>query len=674
MKMTRFRIQNYKKIEDSGWISCGDLTTFVGKNEAGKSALFRALSKLNPSDGERYNGLKEFPRKRYTSEFENNDWNVVTVEFELNKAERNALQSINPIFSETTTVTCRRRYSGDFEVTFNPGPATKIISNREFRAMLGELEVQIQDLIAPDGKGDKIKAFKELALKHLSELETKISKESPDEGVAPGHVDNLLNFLLSNMNESWQKELLNPLKQRLTKAKEVLNAGAKITEGESWIKKNMPVFVYFGKYDVLDSAINIPTFIQQLKQQPSAPRVRATKCLFEHVGLDIDEIMKLNPASSGQNEEQKRDLADERAIQMSSASTSMTATFSDWWEQRKHKFHYKIDGDFFRVWISDDLDPSEIELDQRSMGLQYFFSFYIVFLVEAERTHKNAILLLDEPGLHMHGTAQAKIVKFLEDLSKKNQTLYTTHSPFMIDGDKLEQIRVVYEEKDGTTKVSEDVWPKDKDALFPLQAALGYSITQTLFYAKRQIIVEGITDYQIFKAIDRVLKTKGMKGLREDAVLIPAGGVTNLVPLASMLLGHRVKVAAILDGDEPARNKGRSLHDKLLSGKKNVCVFVGDHLPNKVAELEDIFPETFYLETVEKSYDGKKIAFTAKEKKIPNISKRVASAFGRLNMGKFEKWLPVAAIIEMIENDPDQIPNETLEIFSQIFSEANKLL
>ena len=69
MRMQKFRVQNYKKIEDTGWIECNDITAFVGKNEAGKSALFRGLSKINPSDGEKYDGLKEFPRRRYASEF-----------------------------------------------------------------------------------------------------------------------------------------------------------------------------------------------------------------------------------------------------------------------------------------------------------------------------------------------------------------------------------------------------------------------------------------------------------------------------------------------------------------------------------------------------------------------------------------------------------------------------
>ena len=91
MKMIRFRVQNYKKVQDTDWISCDDLTAFVGKNEAGKSALFRGLSKLNPSDGEKYNGLKEFPRRRYVSEFSKQDYPVASVEFELSDAEKSEL-------------------------------------------------------------------------------------------------------------------------------------------------------------------------------------------------------------------------------------------------------------------------------------------------------------------------------------------------------------------------------------------------------------------------------------------------------------------------------------------------------------------------------------------------------------------------------------------------------
>ncbi|MCS6885512.1 MAG: hypothetical protein RMM17_04070 [Acidobacteriota bacterium] len=87
MKLIGFRVQNYKKIADTDWITVRNLTAFVGKNEAGKSALFRGLSKLNPSDGEKYDGLKEFPRRRYTNEFKRQDWPVASGKFELEPSE-----------------------------------------------------------------------------------------------------------------------------------------------------------------------------------------------------------------------------------------------------------------------------------------------------------------------------------------------------------------------------------------------------------------------------------------------------------------------------------------------------------------------------------------------------------------------------------------------------------
>src|SRR5439155_24329953 len=101
---------------------------------------------------------------------------------------------------------------------------------------------------------------------------------------------------------------------------------------------------------------------------------------------------------------------------------------------------------------------------------------------------------------------------------------YTTHSPFMIDVDHLERTRTVTDAADGTTKVSEDVWPKDEDALFPLQAALGYQLAQSLFVSKRQVIVEGISDLWILKSLDHAMEATGRTRLRRDIVIVPSAG------------------------------------------------------------------------------------------------------------------------------------------------------
>ena len=118
--MQKFRVQNYKKIEDTGWIECNDITEFVGKNEAGKSALFRGLSKINPSDGEKYDGLKEFPRRRYASEFKQKDWPVSSVEFKLDDNDINELTEICPALGKVSEVIVTRYYSNDYTFKFKP--------------------------------------------------------------------------------------------------------------------------------------------------------------------------------------------------------------------------------------------------------------------------------------------------------------------------------------------------------------------------------------------------------------------------------------------------------------------------------------------------------------------------------------------------------------------------
>ena len=85
--------------------------------------------------------------------------------------------------------------------------------------------------------------------------------------------------------------------------------------------------------------------------------------------------------------------------------------------------------------MSDDKRPGiDIELESRSAGFQWFFSFYLVFLVEFEEGHKDAVLLLDEPGLHLHPTAQQELIAFFEEYQRgaSSFTPRTRHSSLMV--------------------------------------------------------------------------------------------------------------------------------------------------------------------------------------------------------------------------------------------------
>ena len=432
----------------------------------------------------------------------------------------------------------------------------------------------------------------------------------------------------------------------------------------------MPQFIYFDKYNVIESAIHIGKFQRDIQEDPGNKRLRTTTCLFEHVGLSIGEINNLNPAGEDPSEELER-MFRERHIRVSSASASMTKKFSKWWDQRKYVFRYAVDGHFFRVWVSDDLDPSEIELDQRSAGMQYFFSFYLIFLVESAHDHKNSILLLDEPGLHYHGTAQKKAVEFLQKIARDNQVLYTTHSPFMIDGNRLDDVRIVHEDgQAGHTIVSSDTWPTDPDALFPLQAGLGYTLAQTLFYANYNLIVEGITDYLILTAMNEFFKQKSLTALNDGVAIVPVGGVRQIMPLASLLVANDLELVVLLDGDEPGLTKSRQLKSERIVDH---IVLVSDFTDSNVAELEDLFHEGFYMSAVREAYPDYKIEFNDAESTIPYIAKRVSAAFKRQGYGKFEKWRVANVLVARIRKGNDGYDiGESCKRFEQLFDSVNK--
>ena len=175
--------------------------------------------------------------------------------------------------------------------------------------------------------------------------------------------------------------------------------------------------------------------------------------------------------------------------------------------------------------MADDLRPDvEIELESRSKGFQWFFSFYLVFLVESEDGHKDAILLLDEPGLHLHPTAQQELISFFEKLSETNQLAYTTHSPFLIDGEHLHRVRPVTEDDTGHSRITAEEWPKDRETIFPLQAAAGYAMIRGLFQHRKNVLVEGMSDFYYLHALSHQCAMTGRPSLSDDAYITPCGG------------------------------------------------------------------------------------------------------------------------------------------------------
>ena len=316
------------------------------------------------------------------------------------------------------------------------------------------------------------------------------------------------------------------------------------------IGSDSPVFIYFENYGILDSAVYLPRFLEDLEEGPDEPRVRTINAMFKHVQLTAQEISTLGredaerAKSAGKpvtpemirHDQERKEL---RSVKLNSASLDISHKFGQWFGQRRHKIRYQADGPYFRIWVSDDRRPDvDIELESRSKGFQWFFSFYLVFLVESDEGHKEAILLLDEPGLHLHPTAQQELMSFFESLAEDNPLIYTTHSPFLVDGERIHRIRPVTEDDTGHSRITVDTWPNDRETIFPLQAAAGYAMVRGLFRHKKNVLVEGMSDYLYLHALNLHCHALGRHGLPEDIYVTPCGGTKLVGHLASLFLGQ----------------------------------------------------------------------------------------------------------------------------------------
>ncbi|PYV14310.1 MAG: hypothetical protein DMG21_18680 [Acidobacteria bacterium] len=218
-----------------------------------------------------------------------------------------------------------------------------------------------------------------------------------------------------------------------------------------------------------------------------------------------------------------------------------------------------------RARVRNNLHKLTLPFSERSAGFIWFFSFLVKF-AQVRKTGNNLVLLLDEPGLTLHGKAQADLLRYIQEkLAPSHQVAFTTHSPFMVPPDDLPSVRIVEDKliqtKPGQfrsegTKVRDDTMVTDRDTLFPLQGALCYDITQTLFVGKHTLLVEGPGDILYLEAWSSALLRRGKRGLDRRWTLCPAGGIDRIQPFVALFGGQKLDIAAAHPHAEEAQARG----------------------------------------------------------------------------------------------------------------------
>ncbi|MBN9348027.1 MAG: AAA family ATPase [Devosia sp.] len=373
------------------------------------------------------------------------------------------------------------------------------------------------------------------------------------------------------------------------------------------IKSKLPKFVYYSNYGNLDSEIYLPHVVDNLKRTDlgakEAAKARTLKVLFSFVKLEPEDILELGQeAQPVKGEVKEEDIAEaaerkrERTILLNSAGTDLTKKFKSWWRQGDYTFEFQADGDHFRIWVSDARRPEKVELEDRSTGLQWFLSFYLIFLVESSQDHRDAILLLDEPGLSLHPLAQRDLSAFFESLSGTNQIIYTTHSPFLVDADMLDRARKVYVSEDGSTKATSDLRrgsedPRKSGATYAIYSALNMNVAESMLVGCHPVIVEGPSDQHYLTAIKTILIAAGKIKPARELIFPPAHGARNAQVIATILSGRDdVLPVMLLDGDDAGLKMAGDMRNGLYKNAKTRVVDTNEYVGFADSEIEDLIP------------------------------------------------------------------------------------
>lgn len=65
MLLSRFRVTEFRSVQDSGWIDAEQITALIGTNESGKTNVMLPLWKLNPAADGEINLQDDLPRDKY---------------------------------------------------------------------------------------------------------------------------------------------------------------------------------------------------------------------------------------------------------------------------------------------------------------------------------------------------------------------------------------------------------------------------------------------------------------------------------------------------------------------------------------------------------------------------------------------------------------------------------
>ncbi|HUC83335.1 MAG TPA: AAA family ATPase [Flavisolibacter sp.] len=504
MKLKSFRITNYKSIIDSGecrLLENDNITVLAGQNESGKSSILQALRDYHKNGiSEEVRRLEEdFPSIKCTYLFEKGDKEAIIDSL---RAKLNLPQSFEAYIIKMQEFTLTKTFKENNSATFD-------LEEGVFETLDQIRESEVVRLTNAKSDDAQLPDLK------ISEKDT-IDEEKDDEDDEEKLED----------SEESSKEEVDVTSKNF------------VWEIAFEIDYHLPTVIFFDDFcDLLPDKILISDLINS---KEAANGYQAVKNIETILNENFTRLDTLGDAL--------------RHKAQSKYEKTITAKFNEKWTQKiseddqaKIYIQYNqgksTNGSYLNFFI-ETRDGELLAPKQRSQGFRWFLSFYLQLKAESERS-KSLVILFDEPGLFLHSRAQNDMIKVFEELAEKNQIIYSTHSPYLIDTSKLHRIKLIINNKKyGTTieKITTNKVTNPKDSLKPIVDAMGLEVANNFSTTKkRNVILEGISDMYYLEAFKKLLSVKG------DYSFIPAMGAPNVHLLMELCIGWGLEWLIVFD-------------------------------------------------------------------------------------------------------------------------------
>ncbi len=253
-----------------------------------------------------------------------------------------------------------------------------------------------------------------------------------------------------------------------------------------------------------------------------------------------------------------------------------------------YEFEIMLRNDNIEFIIKDNNMP--VNLEEQSTGFKWFFNFFVDVLANKDLVEGD-IVILDEPAANLHPQSQVELANIIRNVGVTRGITFiiSTHSPFLVSLDHLDEVRVISKENSITKISSKFNTINPKNALSPIVNSLFVEQFVLLDSARCKVFLEGVTDYNYLTAFKNVLCDSSGISFEKQFHFIPVNGlggnkVTHMEKFKELGKSHPNSIL-LVDADED----GYIAYGNLKNGETGITPVRLDQIVDGAVEIEDLF-------------------------------------------------------------------------------------